>query len=174
MRTFFLLFSMLLIGCGTIQQTSKTVIDMNGNLVGYAQRVDFEKEPFIDWFSKNYDEYALDAAIIDQLKPLWKGIEIKAVIGTWCGDSRRETPVFYKLLDASDFNYKNLTMITVNRDKNLPIEEPLGLDIERVPTFIFYKNNIEINRIVEFPVETLEKDFLKILLEEGYKHAYLD
>ena len=37
---------------------------------------------------------------------------------------------------------------------------------------IFLKKNEEINRIVEFPVETLQKDIIKILSNNNYKHAY--
>jgi hypothetical protein len=37
------------------------------------------------------------------------------------------------------------------------------LDIQRVPTFIFYKNNIEAGRIIENPETSLEQDMVKIL-----------
>lgn len=174
MRTLFLLLSLVLIGCGTIKQVSTSKINEDGDLVGYSQKTDFETAPFNEWFSENYNDYSLDIAIVNEIKPLLKGVKIKAVIGTWCGDSRRETPVFYKLLDATDFDYGNLTMITVDRSKDLPVEEQLGLNIERVPTFIFYKNGIEFNRFVEYPRETLEIDFLNIMQEVGYKHSYFD
>jgi hypothetical protein len=44
--------------------------------------------------------------------------------------------------------------------------------IEYVPTFIFSKNGKEINRIVEFPIFSLEKDMLDILQGKDYKNAY--
>ena len=43
------------------------------------------------------------------------------------------------------------------------LNETEGLNIEKVPTFIFYKNGIEIGRIIESPEKSIEKDFLKIL-----------
>lgn len=95
-------------------------------------------------------------------------------MGTWCGDSRRETPHFYKLLDAVNFDYKNLQMITVDRSKKSSNNEQAGLEIIRVPTFIFYKNGKEINRFVEYPVKSLEEDLLEILKETGYKHSYFE
>jgi len=174
MRNFFILFSLILISCGTSKQVSTSKINEDGDLVGYSQKIDFETAPFNEWFSENYNDYTLDITVVNEIKPLLKEVKIKAVIGTWCGDSRREIPVFYKLLDAAGFDYKNLTMITVDRSKNLPVEEQLGLDIERVPTFIFYKNKMEFNRFVEYPRETFEIDFLNILQEVGYKHSYLD
>ena len=38
-----------------------------------------------------------------------------------------------------------------------------GLDINFVPTFIFYKAGEEIGRIIEMPYETLEKDMLELV-----------
>ena len=35
-----------------------------------------------------------------------------------------------------------------------------------------FKDSIEINRIVEFPIETLERDIYKIINEIEYKNAY--
>jgi thiol-disulfide isomerase/thioredoxin len=116
----------------------------------------------------------LDVETVERLKPFIKNLKIKAVMGTWCGDSRREVPHFYKLLDALDFDYNNLQMIAVNHDKEAPNNEQEGLNIRRVPTLIFYKNGKEINRFVEYPVETLEKDMLHILEDNSYKHSYFE
>jgi thiol-disulfide isomerase/thioredoxin len=166
--------SLAAIACKTSKQALTVTKDVDGNLVGIAQKSDFEKAPHNTWFLKNYKDYTPDIAVINQLKPLLNNVKIKAVMGTWCGDSRRETPHFYKVLEAAGFDFKNLTMITVNRSKATPDNDQEGLEIERVPTFIFYKNGQEINRFVEYPRETLEKDFLRILQENGYKHSYLD
>jgi thiol-disulfide isomerase/thioredoxin len=61
-------------------------------------------------------------------------------MGTWCGDSKRETPAFYKILDNTVFDYNNLELITVSRAKETPEGFEKDLNIIRVPTFIFYKN----------------------------------
>lgn len=174
MRILFLFLAISLMACKATKQVHTATIDQNGYLVGIAQKSDFEKEPFKEWFSEEYTNYTLDMDIVNQLKPLLKDIKIKAVMGTWCGDSRRETPTFYKLLDAVDFDFKNLQMICVDRSKTSTNNEQADLEIERVPTFIFYKNGKELNRFVEYPRETLELDFLKIVQEVGYKHAYLE
>ena len=174
MRLALLLLSFVLINCSSSKNMSTATINQDGYLVGVAQKSDFQKPPFNEWFSENYEDYLLDMAIVNRIKPLVKDIKIKAVMGTWCGDSRRETPIFYKLLDATDFNYNNLVMITVDRSKTSSNNEQEGLGIERVPTFIFYKDGKELNRFVEYPRETLEIDMLNILQEVGYKHSYLD
>jgi thiol-disulfide isomerase/thioredoxin len=173
---YIILFTVI-VGLGACR-TSKQIVNAspndNGNLVGLADKNSFTQEPFIQWFENNYKTYHLDTIVAEKIKPLLKNVKIKAVMGTWCGDSRRETPHFYKLLDAVDFDYKNLQMITVDRSKKSNNDEQVGLKIIRVPTFIFYKEGKEINRFVEYPRETLEKDFLYILQETGYKHSYIE
>ncbi len=56
--------------------------------------------------------------------------------------------------------------------KQSPAHEEKGLNIIRVPTMIVYENNTEINRFIEYPVESLEKDLLKILKKQLYKPNY--
>ena len=60
----------------------------------------------------------------------------------------------------------------MGRNKKTPDNLQEGFDLIRVPTFIFFKNGKEVGRFVERPRETLEKDMLKILKGEPYKHAY--
>ena len=108
----------------------------------------------------------------DFLKEKLKGIKIKGFMGTWCGDSKRETPRFYKILEQANFDFKNLDLVTVNRSKKTPDNLQEGLDIKKVPTFIFYKDGKEIGRFVERVRESLEKDMLKIVSEQNYKHFY--
>jgi len=174
MKYLSLIFLLILGSCTTSKQLVTANANENGNLVGLANKASFKQAPYNQWFDNNYQEYNLNNNVVNQIKPLLKGVTIKAVMGTWCGDSRRETPHFYKLLDAVDFDYNNLQMITVDRSKKSNNNEQAGLEIIRVPTFIFYKNGKEINRFVEYPVKTLEEDVLEILKETGYKNSYFE
>jgi thiol-disulfide isomerase/thioredoxin len=85
-------------------------------------------------------------------------------MGTCCGDSKREVPRFIKILKPVDFPMENLKIVALDKRKEKykksPQGEEWGLNIRRVPTFIFYKNGREINRIIETPVTTLEEDIL--------------
>ena len=84
-------------------------------------------------------------------------------MGTWCSDSRREVPRFFKILDAVNYPSDKVAIICVDEDKKTRGNELTGLKIELVPTLIFYKNGNELGRIVESPNDTLEKDIIKIL-----------
>ncbi|HEA20699.1 MAG TPA: thioredoxin family protein [Pricia antarctica] len=159
------LFFLFVVGTTQAQDTE----DM---LIGKTSASAFQKAPYSEWFVKGYDTYTIEDSIKDDLKPLLDGVYVKIFMGTWCSDSQREVPHFYKILDQLDFPSENSTLIAMDRSKKTPANLEEGLHIERVPTIIFYKNNVELGRIVEYPIVSLEKDMLKILSGDGYKHAY--
>ena len=69
-------------------------------------------------------------------------------------------------------NKKAGQQVAHNLNKENPNGDEKTYEIINVPTFIFYKENIEINRIVEITLESFEKDILKILDGSGYENAY--
>ena len=150
----------------------KDTVDDNMMLLGKINRKGFEDKEFNEWFKENFNEHVLDTQTIESIKPKLKGVKLKVYMGTWCSDSQRETPAIYKILDAAEFDYSNLEIIAVNHDKETPNHLEKDMDIQYVPTIIFYKSGKEIGRYVELAQETLEKDMLAILNETGYKHSY--
>ena len=160
------------VSCSTQKNMVNASKDTAGNLVGIANKESFLVEPYNAWFEPSYKNYDLNTEVIEKLKPLLNKVTVKAFMGTWCGDSQEQTPVFYKILDTAGFNFTNLQVITVNRSKKTPDNLQEGFNIERVPTFIFYKNGKEIGRFVEYPRESVEMDMLKIVSGEPYKHSY--
>jgi thiol-disulfide isomerase/thioredoxin len=120
--------------------------------------------PHSEWFSKGYEEYQPDQEILGELIETGKDdLTITIVLGTWCPDSRREVPRFIKIIDLWGFPREKIRLIGVDINKIAPLEDYGQLSIERVPTFIFYKNNIEMGRIIEVPVTSLEQDTKVIL-----------
>ena len=144
----------------------------SGDLVGVADQTSFMQEPYKSWFDNGYDNYKVDLSITNQIKESIEGVTVKGFMGTWCGDSRRETPHFYKIADEVGLGINDIDLVTVNRSKKTPDNLQEGFNVIRVPTFIFYKDGEEIGRFVEYPRETLEKDILKIVSGQEYKHSY--
>lgn len=171
-NVFYFILILSTMSCSAQKNTVTAVKDPSGNLIGVANKESFLEAPFNEWFSPNYAAYVTDKEVIAKLTPLLKDITIKAFMGTWCGDSQEQTPVFYKVLDEAKFNYGHLELITVNRSKVTPDNLQEGYNIERVPTFIVYKNDKEIGRFVEYPRESVEADLLKIVSGQPYKHSY--
>lgn len=144
----------------------------NGNLMGVHGEQAFNQDPFASWFQPGYEAYEPDVVMVDELTNQLRDVEIRAYMGTWCGDSKRETPKFYKLLDQAEFDQSKLTLVAVDRSKTQPESLVNGYDVVRVPTFIFYRDGKELGRFVERSRESLEQDILKIVSGQPYKHAY--
>jgi hypothetical protein len=133
-------------------------------LLGYFNQGQLKREPHSVWFYKGYDNYTVNSDAINNLDIIDKEeLSIKIVMGTWCPDSRREVPRFMRVLDTWKFPSEKVTFIGVDNGKLSPIGEYEQLEIQRVPTFIIYRNNIEAGRIIENPVTSLEQDMVSIL-----------
>jgi len=138
--------------------------DQSTWLLGYFAKDQMTRPPYSEWFLKGYDDYQFNADAVNKLADISKNdITIKIVLGTWCPDSRREVPRFMRVLDLWQFPADKVTFIGVDNAKLSPVGEYEKLDIQRVPTFIFYRNNIESGRIIENPVTSLEQDMVNIL-----------
>ena len=147
------------------------------NLLGVITARDLEKEPYAVWYTKNYKEYTPNAEIVEKLKKQKPNqYKIKIMLGTWCGDSKREVPRMTKLLDQLAFPADNIEFVALDDSatfyKQGPKHEEAGLEIYRVPTFIIMENGKEIARINEYPAETLERDLLKIFTKNPYTPSY--
>lgn len=143
-------------------------------LLGVQKRAALETSPYDTWFSENYKQHTLDTATIETIKGDLADSDITLFMGTWCEDSQRESPAFYKILDLAGIDASTVKLITVSEDKDTPEGLEEGQNITNVPTFIFSKDGEELGRIVEYPLESLEKDMEKILSGQEYKHAYAE
>lgn len=148
----------------------------NLNLLGKTSRQRLAQAPFDTWFNKNYAEYTIDTTTADQLKPLLKNKRFVIFMGTWCGDSRREVPRMYKLLDYCGVKPGHIQLINLSSIdtmyKQSPGHEERGRYIFRVPDLLVYDREQEKGRIVETPVASLEKDLLAIAGNKGYTPRY--
>jgi thiol-disulfide isomerase/thioredoxin len=112
------------------------------------------------------DSYRTFEPAIQELSTLSEKINIEIFIGTWCSDSEREVPRFFKVIeDAGIVPLLTIDLWAVDRKKTLDSNLAQLRNIERVPTFIFYRDKQEIGRIIESPDELLEQDMALILVE---------
>lgn len=158
------------------ETTTEVALDENGVpiIVGIQKRMALETAPYDTWFKSAYKEHTLDTVTINSIKQDLAQTDITVYMGTWCEDSQRETPAFYKILDLAGIEANTIKLITVSEDKDTPDGLEKGMNITNVPTIILSKKGEELGRIVEYPIESLEKDIAKILSGEEYKHAYAE
>ncbi len=178
LSSFALSLFLLLSGHAIAQELNSKTVDKQGRekLLGKIDLNGLTSDSFKQWFEPQYENYQVDSKTITAIKEKLKEYTIMAFLGTWCGDSRREIPRFYKILKAIDFPKDQLTIIAVDNQqpnyKKSPGGEEKGLGIIKVPTFIFYKDGSEVNRIIEAPVVSLEKDIEAIVTDKEYLPNY--
>jgi thiol-disulfide isomerase/thioredoxin len=91
---------------------------------------------------------------------------VEVYLGTWCSDSQREVPKFLRIVDELKVKYGKelpVSFVAVDRAKQKPVDLLAGKSIEKVATFIVYRNDRELGRIVEKPTGLLEDDLLAIV-----------
>ena len=150
----------------TAQMLNSMVVDTKTKtkmLIGYCNKEGLEKDVYGVYFKSQYDVYNPADTYITKLEGKLDDIEITVVLGTWCSDSQREVPRFYKVINEAGYNDKRVKVIAVDKAKEAIVVDIKDLNIEKVPTFIIYRDNVEIGRIIETPKKSLEKDLWKIV-----------
>ncbi|MCH8325767.1 MAG: thioredoxin family protein [Bacteroidetes bacterium] len=160
---FLILFSVISVAQNKIIIDSKTSAPM---LIGEINRQAFQDSVFSWWFNSEYLMYEVDSTSLKSNVNALRNYDITLVLGTWCSDSRREVPRFFKILDYLNYQKDKIKIFAVDRSKKGLNNEVDSLNIQKVPTIIFYKNNKEFGRIIEEPKVTLEKDMANIVTKK--------
>lgn len=132
-------------------------------LTGKITRDQLEKASFKSWFTKNYDDYAVNELLTSQISNHTGHVEVLIFLGTWCPDSHKHVPAFFKIMDQMKYPPAGITLYALDHNKKGANGLGKKHKIQYVPTFIVKKNGRETGRIVESPSNSLEKDLLEIL-----------
>jgi thiol-disulfide isomerase/thioredoxin len=134
-------------------------------LVGHVTRT--AVEDYETWRSLRAQDYTPAPDAVKTIGERWRDAEVLLVLATWCPDSKREVPRFFKILDQAGVGLDKVTMVAVDRSK----KDAEGLtdkhQVQRVPTFVFIKNGQEIGRVTEKPVSTLEGEIAAIVAKSS-------
>lgn len=162
-----------LFSCKTTQNSTSaglvTSVSVDGDpmLLGRISRKALMEGSFAGWFNTEYNGYTVNAGALAGRETALKKVDVEIFMGTWCSDSQREVPRFYKILDQLGISEKRVSIIAVDdhpdRRKTSPGGEEKGKSIEYVPTFIFKKDGMELGRIIESPQSSLEADMAGFL-----------
>lgn len=94
------------------------------------------------------------------------GAEVVVVLGTWCGDSRREVSRFVEALELAGRVPFQVKWVNVDRNKEAPGFDPSALGIRYVPTFVVFRGDREVGRVVESSPGGIEHDVGALLRGE--------
>ena len=119
-----------------------------------------------DW-KEEYELFKPDPVTEGKFSKIASPFNIICILGTWCPDSRVGVPPFLKTLDMAKNTNLSITLYAVDRNKQDPHQTAKKYSVDLVPTFIIFSGNKEIGRMVEFPENSFETDFLNILEKSG-------
>ncbi len=114
------------------------------------------------WYKSNRELYKPTSKLITRIDSLGSGDSVVVVFGSWCPDSHIWVPIFLNIADSTVLGRK-ISFVAVPRSKEGQKELTRGLNIEKVPTFIFYNHGRELGRIVETPEGDIGDNILDIL-----------
>jgi hypothetical protein len=101
---------------------------------------------------------------LQKLKAIPQPIRVEVYLGTWCSDSKNHVSAYFKILDMTDNPLIQTVYIGIPRDKAARSKFlPQAKNIEKLPTFLVYKDGKELGRIIETPAKSVEEDLLAIL-----------
>jgi thiol-disulfide isomerase/thioredoxin len=151
------------------------------NMIGPVDREGFTRAPYSSWFLSEHEDYQPNQSVIEKIKTNndsnFNELDITVFMGTWCSDSKKQVPRLYKILDQLKFDENKLSVHAVGivphefRKTHDGVAEK-GLNIYRVPTIIVKRNNQELGRVVEYPVDSLEQDLLNIVKGDAYTQTH--
>lgn len=113
------------------------------------------------WFKKNYHAYSPNVKTLTSYD--LSDITIRIFMGTWCHDSKREVPRFYKIMDELNLGESQITIVGLTKKKTGYFKDYSDFGITNTPTFIFYRHGKEIGRIIEKPKGSFEDHMEKVI-----------
>jgi hypothetical protein len=141
------------------QSTAIDSVTHKSILIGPVERSAFENT---DWFRDNSGLYKPTHELVNQIDSLDAGDSVVVVFGSWCPDSHMWVPIFLSITDSTSLARK-IGFVAVPRSAGERNALTPGLNIEKVPTFIFYRGDKELGRIVEEPEGDIGQSIIKIL-----------
>ena len=79
--------------------------------------------------------HPLNKALVSQIDSLFDDIEVTIYMGTWCEDSQREVPGFFKIIDSLEANDQVQPIVGLNEDKVSHDGSAEQAGVTNVPTF---------------------------------------
>lgn len=119
-------------------------------LNGVVSRSDIESDTSFKWFQQNYNLGQANADAVKAFSDNASKFKMIVFFGTWCEDSQNLLPVFFRLVDKSNYPAENIMLIGVKRDKTTLDDLQQNFNVKDVPTFIVMEDGKEVGRVVEY------------------------
>ncbi|WP_206483504.1 thioredoxin family protein [Thalassotalea sp. G2M2-11] len=112
-------------------------------------------------FRNSFNAYQLSEQDTQTVLQWPEDVKIAVYFGTWCHDSQREVPRFLKLVNVNQTIA--LDLVALDYDKTDPAGQAELFGVKYTPTFIVFRGNKELGRIIERPKSSLVRDIDQLL-----------
>lgn len=113
------------------------------------------------------DAAAPDRAVAKKLSQVPAGATVDVYLGTWCSDSRREVPRFWRALKLAGEVPFQVNYVGLDRSFEAGDVDLSRVGVEAVPTFVVKRDGEEVGRVVEKSPQEIEKHLLDLLTGEA-------
>jgi thioredoxin 1 len=111
-------------------------------------------------FLRSYQASQANAAVVDKIREALPTGRLIVVAEYWCGDSRRLVPLMARIGDL----LPGWSFEAYPWERSARVNE---LQVRSIPTFVVFRGDREIGRIVEYPrTGSLEEDLLLIARQQ--------
>jgi thiol-disulfide isomerase/thioredoxin len=169
-KIFIGIIALVFVSCSTTKPHSSpdyTVVPDKKTKVlkGIINRQILESDTTFKWFKENMKWGFADSGAVAAFKQYGNNFKMIIFGGTWCSDTKNLLPVFYRLVDKSGYNEKNITLVAVDRNKQTIRHLNKKYHITNVPTFIVLQNGKEVGRVVEYgKYNAIDKELGEIVM----------
>lgn len=109
------------------------------------------------------NRYQPDEDAVGYLSSFNDSVKVKVFWGSWCKESKKYIPGLMKTLELAGNPKISIQYIGIDAQKEIPQEFLIKFDIKYIPTVVVLKGNVELGRIEEEPLQSIETDFVQIL-----------
>jgi hypothetical protein len=163
---FLTLAILLLWGCRPLKQyinhVGNTITPEKIYYTDFTRKTIQQNPREFTWYDTTYHSYHPDTLKILALKPMASHMSFRVFGGSWCSDTKKLLPKFYRITDAIGIPDSLINLSGVDRHKsseNISAERYL---VNRIPVFILYYDGMEAGRIIEKVKKSMEADMLTV------------
>lgn len=166
-KKFLCVIALVCCAAGTVcaQQAYDVKYDSVGNkvLMGPINEQLLANDSAFRWFFTGVNSYNPDNAWVRYISFYRDSFDVVAFVGTWCEDSKRLLPQFYRVMMAASYPMSRIKLYGLDHALKGKGGAERTYDVNKVPSFILLHNGKEIGRITDHLQRSMEADMVSLL-----------
>jgi len=159
-----LCFALLITSCVAVKTNKNSSKKNDIVITGKIQHKVMMEEDLFKWYANGVNNYVVNDSLVGLIRPYSTKTGVLVFAGNWCSDTKELLPKVVKVLIAAGFKPEEFEFQLLDKQKKSTNFNAKAMQVNYVPTIIFYINGLEKGRIIETINKTAEEEILKILI----------